>query len=414
MRQRFNITAITVSALVIAGGLVSTPTPSFAVTTKHAPVGQVDSIVTTVGEAKVCKVIHVLDEDTPTDQLILKMMNNPDQEMVTLEGEDGRQLCVNPIKELAPTIVRYSLTDGEHTSLFENTIYVRPRPDAAPTGSIKPISVPISATPGEYCETPSLSDDDHPVDQLSVKLSTAVEGVSIKENKLCVDTTKPVAKKSVMLTVTDPAGEETPFETTIRVYAEPTISANPITAVVGEGENKQVCTPIAITDLDSESATLAITLLSGPESAHIDGRNLCISTATALETAEVVMKVEDPDKNFSTFKMSVVVKDRHSESTQELPSKPAVPGTPETEMSANNGVDPDNNSPAGDSKVQNDPAKDDMAVVDAAKAKDDKSHGQTSAPALAKTGFVDGSITSSALAVGALGFLAAAQRRRKS
>lgn len=103
MRQRFNITAITVSALVIAGGLVSTPTPSFAVTTKHAPVGQVDSIVTTVGEAKVCKVIHVLDEDTPTDQLILKMMNNPDQEMVTLEGEDGRQLCVNPIKELAPT-----------------------------------------------------------------------------------------------------------------------------------------------------------------------------------------------------------------------------------------------------------------------------------------------------------------------
>lgn len=395
MRIRSNISAIMASSALVVGGLVVVDGTSYAAE-EFAPRGHVDSLRVVQGSGKVCKPINLTDDDTPDDQLIVSIVDNPAPGKLTLEGTHGRELCLDTSTVHPLSVVRLKVSDGKHVNLFENTIHVFAKPNAAPRGSMAPISVPVGANNGKFCQPAVLSDDDDKVEELTLGLATPVDGVSVEGHSLCVDTTRPLAKTEVILGVSDPDLDATPFRTSVRVFGVPTISFATLRAVVGEGTDNKVCVTVDVADVDDAQDTLVISKVAGPEAVSVEGRKVCVSTVRAFDMADVSLKVEDPEKHFAIVKGSAVVhgKPANSEGNALSPHQPGQDTGKESSTE-----DKDKKTLAKDlTKAQN----------------SFQLHAQQGQPALAKTGSVALTLTSGALTAAALGLVVMGIRRRNA
>lgn len=405
MRLRSIVPAIVTSALVAAGALAVVQEASYAAA-PAAPHGQVDSFFERQGNGKVCHPIALEDEDSPLEKLIVTITSNPAPNAITLEKNNGYQLCVDTSQPTNLGVVRLRVTDPEgHADLFETTVMVLPAPrtNVAPTGSIPAISVPVSANPGEFCQPATLEDKNHKVEELTMALPHPVEGVSVKGHSLCVDTTKPLAKTDVDIAVSDPEGDATPFVGKVHVFAVPTIEFADLVVTEGEGEGEggKVCAPVTVADADDAVDKLVITKVSGPDAVTVEGKNLCVSTAKPFDKTAVTLKVEDADKHSATFTSNVVVAPKKADTDQQgdVPQSndKGKPGDKDKSDNKGSSTPSDHKSLSG---------------------KSNKDQGKNSAKkdspqSLAKTGFMGGTALFGAITLAAIGVSAASSKRRR-
>ncbi|RRD27289.1 hypothetical protein [Actinomyces bowdenii] len=104
---------------------------------KHAPRGHANSVFTPVG-TPVTVQVEVDDEDTPADQLTVTLLT-------PVEGVEfdaaTRTLHVPATKPIPLTVLRFRVSDGEHTDLFESTVMVYAVPK--PTITLTPEAVEV-------------------------------------------------------------------------------------------------------------------------------------------------------------------------------------------------------------------------------------------------------------------------------
>ncbi|MBO3723955.1 hypothetical protein J5X07_02725 [Actinomyces bowdenii] len=104
---------------------------------KHAPRGHANSVFTPVG-TPVTVQVEVDDEDTPADQLTVTLLT-------PVEGVEfdaaTRTLHVPATKPIPLTVLRFRVSDGEHTNLFESTVMVYAVPK--PTITLTPEAVEV-------------------------------------------------------------------------------------------------------------------------------------------------------------------------------------------------------------------------------------------------------------------------------
>lgn len=104
---------------------------------KHAPRGHANSVYTPVG-TPVTVQVEVDDEDTPADQLTVTLLT-------PVEGVEfdaaTRTLHVPATEPIPLSVLRFQVSDGEHTDLFESTVLVYAVPK--PTITLTPEAVEV-------------------------------------------------------------------------------------------------------------------------------------------------------------------------------------------------------------------------------------------------------------------------------
>lgn len=400
MKVHSLLSAVAASALVVTSGVAITQGASLAAA-GYQPHGSVQAIRVPVGSGKVCQQITVADKDTPEEKLVVSIADNPAGERLTLEGQNGRQLCLDTSAPQNLAIVRLRVTDGENTDLFETTINVYPKPNAAPKGSIPAIDVQVGTGSGKFCQSAELTDENHKVEELTLALADKVEGISVEGHSVCVDTTKPIGKKTIALGVMDPEGDATPFVGKVHVFAVPTIEFADLVVTEGEGEGGKVCAPVTVADADDAADKLVITKVSGPDAVTVEGKNLCVSTAKPFDKTAVTLKVEDADKHSATFTSNVVVAPKKADTDQQgdVPQSNDKGKPGDKDKSDNKG-----SSTPSDHKPQSGKSNKDQGKNSAKK---------DSPQSLAKTGFMGGTALFGAITLAAIGVSAASSKRRR-